>query len=133
VYKEVVIVYFKEMPKSIDEFAAAYDVTPIFVKEDIKMAAFETNPVKIGGVVSEKTTQAIEKISKDLIAESVKRDTYMFVDPNAEIEKTTSVRYPDYTQKDVEPIPNQVIVGFWRLPPSLEDSAKNRRKTNQRD
>ncbi len=74
-YKEVVIVYFKEMPKSIDEFAAAYDVTPIFVKEDIKMAAFETNPVKIGGVVSEKTTQAIEKISKDLIAESVKRDT----------------------------------------------------------
>jgi serine protease len=120
VYREVVIVYFKEMPVSMDEFATAYDITPIFVKGDIRMAAFETDPVMIGGVVSEKTTRAIEKISKDPLVEAVKRDTYLFVDPKTEIKTMSSVKYPkDYEGNDY--VPNQVTVGFWRLPPSIEE------------
>jgi serine protease len=120
VYRGTVIVYFKEMPDSIDEFATTYGVTTIFVKADIKMAAFETDPVAIGGVVNEKTTQAIEKISKDSRVEQVERDTYMFVDRANEINTTPIVRYPeDYGGSDL--VPDQVAVGFWRLPPSIEE------------
>ncbi len=120
VYREVVIVYFKEMPKSIDEFAAAYNVTPIFVKEDIKMAAFESNPRKVPGITSEKTESVIENISKDSLVEQVKRDTYMFTDKEREITTTPSVEYPEeYIQKGVEYVPNLVSVSFWRLPPTM--------------
>ncbi len=122
VHREDVIVYFKKMPDSIDAFASTYGVSPIFIKADIKMAAFETDPVMIGGIVSEKTTQAIEKISKDPLVELVKRDTYMFVNREREINSTPEVRYPEYyDQKGVGYVPNQVIIGFWRLPLSLEE------------
>jgi len=120
VFRGAVIVYFKEMPGSIDGFASSYDVTTIFVKEDIKMAAFETDPVAIAGIENERTVQAIEKISKDPIVEQVKRDTYLFVDRANEISSMPSVKYPkDYDGNDY--VPNQVTVGFWRLPPSIEE------------
>ncbi|WP_158308479.1 S8 family peptidase [Methanocella conradii] len=122
VYREVVIVYFKEMPVSVGEFASSYGVSPVFVKGDIRMAAFESDPVMVGGVVSEKTALAIERISKDPRVESVKRDTYMFVDPRQEIDMTPRLIYPeDLEKKGVEVIPDRVCVGFWRLPPSLDE------------
>lgn len=64
-YRESVVVYFKEMPASVDDFASSYNVTPIFVKEDIKMAAFETSPRKEPGVTSQKTKEFIEQVSND--------------------------------------------------------------------
>src|SRR5665648_1283676 len=41
-FRESVIVYFEEMPGSLEDFASQYGVKLTFAKEDIQMAAFET-------------------------------------------------------------------------------------------
>jgi serine protease len=121
-HREAVIVYFKEMPASMDGFASLYCVTTIFVKDDIRMAAFETEPQFIHGVTGEKTQKVIAKMSNDSRIEQVKKDMYMFVDKKQEINATPEVRYPEYyIQKGIDYVPNQVIIGFWRLPSSLEE------------
>jgi len=60
VFRDVVIVYFNEMPTSLEKFASTYGVTQIFVKEDIKMAAFETEPIGRPGETSQRTLEFIE-------------------------------------------------------------------------
>ncbi|AFC99062.1 hypothetical protein Mtc_0291 [Methanocella conradii HZ254] len=122
--REDVIVYFKEMPSSIEEFASSYGVTPIFVKDDIKMAAFETSPTRVPGVTSQKTKELIEQISKDPLVESVKVDTFMFTDKKSDIKAMPEVITPEDLDKNGTIYSHEkVIVGFWRFPPSLEDFA----------
>jgi hypothetical protein len=117
--REVVIVYFKEMPESMKQFAYSYDIVPIFIKEEIKIAAFDLKPI-ITDKMDVDTTAIIEKISKDPLVELAKRDTYYFVDREKEINTTTSVKYPkDY--RDGDYVPDEVVVGFWRLPPYIEE------------
>ncbi len=118
-YSEFIIAYFREMPESADEFAAAYGIKPVFVKDEIKMAAFEVENHLVLGVSDGKTGEAIEKLSNDSRVEMVKKDTYMFTGGETEIKTTPTVKYPeDYKDGYV---PNQVMVGFWRLPQSLEE------------
>lgn len=121
-FREVIIVYFKEMPLSIDEFAAFYGIEPIFVKEDIKMAAFETSTDFFVGETSSKTTNAIVKTANDSRVESVKKDTYMFVNKSRNVQTKPEIVYPeDLEKKGIEYVPNLVTVGFWKLPASLEE------------
>ena len=47
VFREVVIVYFKEMPVSLNKFASENGGKLVFVNEDIKMAAFETKSIAV--------------------------------------------------------------------------------------
>jgi len=123
--REVVIVYFREMPPSLDKFTAKYGGKLIFAKEDIKMAAFETNPIKMPGKTSRVTLDFIEKVSKDSIVEKAFEDRFMFVKVGEEYRPEPKVVYPEeYDKKGIKYIPNEVIVGFWRMPPSLEEFAK---------
>ncbi len=118
-YSEFIIVYFHEMPESTDEFVSAYNITPVFVKDEIRMAAFEVKCHLVLGVSDGKTGEAIEKLSNDSLVELVKRDTYMFACRGTDINTTPSVKYPeDYGEGYV---PNQVIVGFWRNPPYIDE------------
>ncbi|MFZ3058945.1 MAG: hypothetical protein WA102_04315 [Candidatus Methanoperedens sp.] len=132
--REDVIVYFKEMPPSINGFASKYGVTPIFVKPDIKMAAFETLPKGYPGRVSQRTLDIVSELSKDPLIEKAFRDEYRFIARkagylviNAETGYYSTeplIQGPDYYEKlGVEYIPNIVWVGFWRAPPSLEEFA----------
>ena len=121
-YREDVIVYFKEMPVSMDEFSSFYGVRPLFVKDDIMMAAFETSSVKNPGVTSQKTCIFIENMLKDPRVESVKEDTYMFINKNDVIKTTpTMVDIKALSRNGTTYVSDQVIVGFWKLPPSLDD------------
>lgn len=123
-YREDIIVYFKDMPSSIGEFASSYDVTPIFVKDDIKMAAFETSPAREPGVTSQKTKRIIEQISNNILVESVKEDGQMFINKKKEIKTAPEVITPeDLARNGTRYSCNIVVVGFWRYPPSLEDFA----------
>lgn len=118
--REDVIVYFIEMPLSISQFASFYDVTPIFVKNDIKMVAFETSPNKQPCVTGQKTLDFIEKVTNNSIVESAKVDTYMFLDKSADIKTTPTVVHPeDLVRNGTEYVPNEVLVSFWRMPPSI--------------
>ncbi len=54
-FREDVVIYFKEMPE-IGGFASKYRGKVIFVKPNIKMAVFETNPVGISGETSHWTS-----------------------------------------------------------------------------
>ncbi|WP_456468630.1 S8 family serine peptidase [Archaeoglobus sp.] len=124
-FREIVIVYFKEMPLSLEKFAVKYGGKLIFAKEDIKMAAFETNPIKELGKTSKVTLDFIEKVSKDPIVEKAFEDGFMFVKVGEEYKPESKVVYPeDYDKKGIKYISNEVIVGFWRMPPSLEEFAK---------
>jgi len=120
--REVVIVYFKEMPPSLEKFAAKYDGKLIFIKEDIKMAALETNPIKMPGKTSRVTLDFIEKVSKDPIVEKAFEDRFMFVKPGEVYKPEPKVVYPEDMKDNY--VPNEVIVDFWRMPPSLEEFAK---------
>lgn len=132
--REDVIVYFKEMPPSIKGFATKYQVTPIFVKPDIKMAAFETLAKGHPGRVSQRTLDIVSELSKDPLVEKTFRDEYRFISREAGylvIDAETGyysteplIQGPEYYEKlGLEYIPNIVRVTFWRTPPSLEEFA----------
>ena len=124
VFRDAVIVYFNKMPASLDEFASEYGVTVIFVKEGIKMAAFETEPSSMPMETSQRTLDFVEAVSKDSRVEKAYEDGFLFVSPNEVYAPEPEIEYPaDFDKKGWEYIPNEVIVGFWRLPPSLEKFA----------
>lgn len=119
-FREGVIVYFKEMPE-LGEFASKYRGKVIFVKPDIKMAAFETNPIGRPGEASPKTLDFINEVSKDPRIEKVYRDEFMFVDTKKVHKLEPEIKYPEYLdKKGVEYVSNEVVVGFWRMPSSLK-------------
>ncbi|ADC64416.1 peptidase S8 and S53 subtilisin kexin sedolisin [Ferroglobus placidus DSM 10642] len=125
-FREVVIVYFKEIPPSLEKFAAKYGGKLIFAKEDIKMAAFETNPIKKPGKTSKVTLDFIERVSKDPIVEKAFEDGFMFVKAGEVYKPEPKVVYPEDLEKQgikKGEILNKVIVGFWKLPPSLDEFA----------
>jgi serine protease len=124
VFRDAVIVYFNEMPASLDEFASEYGVKLIFVKEEIKMAAFETEPSSMPMDTSQHTLDFVEEVSKDPCVEKAYEDGYMFVDTKKLYTPEPKITYPeDFDRQGAEYIPNEVCVGFWRLPPSIEEFA----------
>lgn len=124
VSREVVIVYFKEMPVSIEEFASKYGGKPVFVKQDIKMVAFETKPEKRPGVTSQQTLDFITRVSKDPLVEESFEDGFMFFNTKKNYSQKPLIQGPEYYNKlGLEYVPNKVRVGFWRFPPSLEEFA----------
>ncbi len=123
-FREAVIIYFKETPSSLEEFASSYNVKLIFAKPDIKMAAFETNPTGKPGKTSQKTLDFINKVSKNPNVEKAYRDGFMFTRPDKIYTTEPKITYPEDLEKQgARYVPNEVIVGFWRLPPSLEEFA----------
>ena len=117
-FRESVIVYFEEMPASLEDFASQYDVKLIFAHEEIKMAAFETNPTSRSAQTSQITLDFINEASKDSLVEKAYKDGFLFIRPGVYTPepKITYQEGGDY-------VPNEIIVGFWRMPPSLEDFA----------
>lgn len=77
-FREVVIVYFKEMPVSIEEFASKYSGKLVFARQEIKMAAFETKQEKKPGVTSQQTLDFIDRVSKDPLVEQSFEDEFFF-------------------------------------------------------
>ncbi len=122
VAREDVIVYFKEMPASLEGFASKHGGKLIFAKPDIKMAAFETNPKKDPGKTSKQTSDFIAKVSRDSLVEKTFEDGFKFMDTKKEYSTKPLILGPEY-YGDGEYVPNKVVVGFWRLPPSLEEFA----------
>ncbi len=123
VFGEVVIVYFREMPASLEEFASKYSGKLVFVKQEIKMAAFETKSEKRPGVTSQQTLDLIDRVSKDTLVETAFEDGFLFLGKNNYSQKPL-IQGPDYyTKLGYEYVPNRVRVGFWRFPPSLEGFA----------
>ncbi|MBE0427951.1 MAG: hypothetical protein IBX72_15060 [Nitrospirae bacterium] len=121
VFREDVIVYFKEMPASLEEFASRYGGKLIFAKLDIKMAAFETVPIGSPAQTSQRTLDFINEVSKDSLVEKAYRDEFEFTRPDEKYSPEPGIKYPEDMKDDY--VPNKVIVGFWRRPPSLEDFA----------
>jgi serine protease len=123
-YREVVIVYFAEMPPSLEGFGLRYSGRLIFAKEDIKMAAFETNSVATIGEINQQTLGFVGEVSRDPCVEKAFRDTFMFIRSDKEYSTQPKITYPqEYDEKGLEYTHNKVEVGFWRLPPSLEEFA----------
>jgi serine protease len=123
-YREVVIVYFAEMPPSLEGFGLKYGGKLIFAKEDIKMAAFETNSVATIGAINQQTLDFVGEVSRDPCIEKAFRDTFMFIRSDKEYSTRPKITYPqEYDEKGLEYTHNKVEVGFWRLPPSLEEFA----------
>ncbi len=123
-FREDVIVYFKEMPLSLEKFASKYGGKPIFIKQDIKMAAFETNPNGRTGEVSQRTLDFINETSKDTSVEKAYHDGFMFIKPEKMFSPEPQITYPeDFDIKGLAYAPKEVKVGFWRLPSSLEEFA----------
>ena len=121
VIRESVIVYFKEMPVSLEEFASQYGGKLTFVKEDIQMAGFETKSRRRPGHTSQITLDFINNASKDFRVEKAHEDGFMFTDPKKKYSpQPAEVMYP---KNGDEYVPNEIIVGFYRLPPSLEEFA----------
>ncbi len=120
VFREAVIVYFKEMPVSLEEFALKHGGKLIFSKQDINMGVFETKPVGKPGERSQRTLDFINEVSKDPLVEKAYHDGSMFIRPNKVYLPESKLTYPENTG---EYAPNEVIVGFWRIPPSLEGFA----------
>ncbi|NQE44814.1 Halolysin [ANME-1 cluster archaeon GoMg2] len=124
VFRDAVIIYFKKMPASQEEFASKYGVKLIFVKEDVKMAAFETEPSSMPMETSQRTLDFVEEVSRNSRVEKAYKDGFMFVRPNKAYTPEPMITYPeDFDKKGWEYIPKEAIVGFWRLPPSLEEFA----------
>ncbi|KCZ70881.1 hypothetical protein ANME2D_02907 [Candidatus Methanoperedens nitroreducens] len=121
VFREAVVVYFREMPASLDEFASRYGGKLIFTKHDIKMAAFETNPISIPAQTSQQTLDFINRISTDSSVEKAYRDEFEFIRSDKEYSPEPRVMYPEDMRDEY--VPDQVIVGFWRFPPSLDEFA----------
>ncbi|MGA9138655.1 MAG: hypothetical protein WBZ29_00415 [Methanocella sp.] len=120
--REAVIVYFRDNPSSMNAFSGSYNITPIFYKADIRMAVFETVVNQFPLVISNKTREVIEKLSQDPLVELAYRDTFLFLDRREPINTTASVTYPEeYDKKGWEYVPHQLMVGFWRIPPSIEE------------
>jgi hypothetical protein len=123
VFREDVIVYFKEMP-DIGTFASKYQGRVIFIKPDIKMAVFETNPTGRTGQVSQRTLDFINETSKDSSVEKAYKDGFMFTRPDKMYLSQAEIIYPEDNDKEgIKYAPNKVIVGFWRQPSSLEELA----------
>jgi hypothetical protein len=118
VFRDAVIVYFNEMPASLDEFASDYSVKLIFVKEKIKMAAFETEPISLPGETSQRTLDFVEAVSNEKAYE----DGFLFVSPNEVYTPEPEIEYPKDHPKPFVPYCG-VHVQFWRLPPSPEEFA----------
>lgn len=125
VFREDVIVYFKEMP-DMGAFASKYRGKIVFIKPDIKMAAFETNPTGRTEEVSQETLDFINEVSKDPRVEKAYHDGFMFTRPDKIYSPEPKITYPEDLEKQGvkrEYILNKVLVGFWRFPPSLEEFA----------
>ncbi len=123
VFREDVIVYFKEMP-DIGAFASKYRGRVIFIKPDIKMAVFETNPTGRTGQVSQRTLDFINETLKDSSVEKSYHDGFMFIRPEKVFSPEPQITYPeDFDIKGLAYAPKEVKVGFWRLPSSLEEFA----------
>lgn len=120
-FREDVIVYFKEMPASLEEFASNYGGKLIFAKQDIKMAAFETVPIGRPAQTSQRTLDFINEVSNDSSVEKAYRDEFEFIRPDEKYSPEPKLMYPEDMRDEY--VPNEVIVGFWRFPPSLEDFA----------
>lgn len=119
VFREDVIVYFKEMPLSLEEFASKYGGKLVFAKQDIKMAAFETVPIGKPAQTSQITLDFIEEVLKDSYVETAFKDEFMFISLDREYSPEPKIIYPE-DMKDEYAL-NKVIVGFWRRPLSLEE------------
>jgi len=128
VIREVVVVHFKEMPASLDEYASEYGGKLIFLKEDIKFAAFEMSPrAELPRKVSQRTQDFMSMASGDARVEEARLDTFLFVDPNKVYTKEPRITYPsDLVKLGIKPgdITNHILVSFWVFPPSLEEFAQ---------
>jgi len=125
-FRESVIVYFEEMPGSLEDFASQYGVKLIFAHEEIKMAAFETNPTSRSAQTSQITLDFINKASKDFRVEKAYKDGILFIRSDKTYTQEPEITYLDDLEKQgVERgnILNKIRVGFWRFPPSLKDFA----------
>lgn len=123
VFREDVIVYFKEMPV-LEEFGSKYGGKLIFAKQDIKMAAFETQPIGKTGETSQQTLDFINVVSKDPRVEKAYTDGFMFIRPDKVYLPEPHITYPeDFDKKGFAYAPKEVKVGFWRLPSSPEEFA----------
>ena len=78
-------------------------------------------PVGRPGQTSQSTLDFIKKASNDSHVERIFRDEFMFTDTKRDYLPEPKVIYPE--DKKDEYVPNQVIVGFWRFPPSLDEFA----------
>lgn len=122
-FREDVIINFREMPE-LGGFASKYRGRVIFIKPDMKMAVFETNPVGRSGETSQRTLDFINGVSKDPLVEKAYKDGFMFTRPDKMYPSQAEIIYPeDYDKEEIKYAPNKVIVGFWRLPTSLEEFA----------
>lgn len=122
-FREDVIIYFKEMPE-LGAFASKYRGRLIFVKPDIKMAAFETSPIGRPGKTSQQILDFINEVSKDPLVEKAYQDGFMFIKPEKVFSLEPKIAYPeDFDIKGLAYAPKEVKVGFWRLPSSLEEFA----------
>ncbi|GEM_PF-3766377 len=126
VFREAVIVYFKEMPASIEEFTSKYGGKLIFNKPDIKMAAFETKTIGETGKISQITLDFITEVSKNPLVEKAFHDEFMFIRPDKVYLPETKITYPgEFDKKGWPYISTEVKVGFWRQPSSLNEFATN--------
>ena len=118
--RDVVIVNFKEMPPSLEEFASQYGGKLIFVKEEIKFAAFVTSErTPMPRPTSQRTLDFIEKVSKDPCVEKAYEDWNIFTSyPTARYTPKVTIIYPEDGLVYIK-----VLVRFLRLPPSLEEFA----------
>ena len=124
IFRETVIVYFKEMPVPLEAFASRYGGKLIFAKPDIKLAAFETRAVGEPGKTGQKTLDFIDEVSKNSLVETAYRDGFIFTSPDKVYTIGPKITYPeDLIKQGGEYVPNEIIVGFWRMPPSLEEFA----------
>ena len=120
--REDVVVYFKDMPSSLQDFASAHDVKLIFSKPDIKMAAFETMSVQQPGKKSVVSQNFIATMAKDPTVESAELDGFMFTDTTKNYTSQPMIlTLEDLKKNNSEYIPNEVIVGFWKIPSSLDE------------
>lgn len=115
--REDVIVYFKEMPSSLQDFASAHGVRLIFSKLDIKMAAFETMPVLQPGKESTVAQNFIANVSNDPRVESAEFDGFMFTNSTKNYTGQPTIITPeDMKKSNADYAPNEVTVGFWKMP-----------------
>lgn len=119
--REDVIVYFKEMPASLDAFASSYGVKLIFARPEIKMAAFETMPELEPGAKSAIAQNFLANVSKDSKVKGTEFDTFMFVDTTMDYTQPWVVTPEDLERNNTSYVPDKVSVGFWRMPPSLDE------------
>ena len=120
--REDVIVYFKQTPSSLQDFASEYGVKLIFVKPDIGMAAFETSTIRQPNTTSSIAQSFITAVSKDSRVESAELDGAVFVNSSENYTSQPIIHTPaDYQRTNTNYVQNKVDIGFWKLPQSLSE------------